>query len=370
MQIKNSQNHQESKSRFDLSFYNKRKVLVTGHTGFKGSWLCHTLVWLGAEVKGYSLKPLSAPNLYEDSCLDGQLNSEYGDIRNLSTFQKCLNDFKPEIVFHLAAQPLVRESYSNPVYTYETNVLGTVNVLEAIRLCASVRSVIIVTTDKVYRNNEWDWGYRETDQLDGFDPYSNSKSCAELVTNSYKRSFFNETKITISTVRAGNVIGGGDYSKDRILPDCIRAAQNNQAILVRNPYSIRPYQHVLEPIFAYLLLAQLQSLDPSLSGAYNIGPGEQDCVSTGFLVDTFCRLWGNDQKWEAESNQGPHEANFLKLDCSLIRNKTGWNPVWNIEEAIAKTIEWTKASKNNESIQDISAKQIIQYFNDQGLNKR
>lgn len=328
----------------DISFYSGKKVLVTGHTGFKGSWLCRVLVGAGADVTGYSLEPTTTPNLYELSGLDNIVTSVIGDIRDYDRLKKTFEETQPEIVFHLAAQPIVRESYKNPRYTYETNVMGTVNLMECVRLCDSVRSVVNVTTDKVYYNKEWCWGYREDEQLDGGDPYSNSKSCSELVTHSYIASFFSEDDSpAISTARAGNVIGGGDFAIDRIIPDCFRAVQDKKIICVRNPNSIRPYQHVLEPLAAYLLIAQKQYEDKTYAGYYNVGPDECDCLSTGELVDLFCSTWGNGAKWENISEKNaPHEANFLKLDCNKIKTVLGWNPKWHIEEAIKMVCRFGK----------------------------
>ena len=251
-------------------------------------------------------------------------------------------EVQPEIVFHLAAQPIVRDSYKDPVYTYETNVMGTVNICECVRLNPCVKSFLNVTTDKVYHNNEWEWGYRESDPLDGYDPYSNSKSCSELVTHSYINSFFNEMDIAVSTARAGNVIGGGDFSNDRIIPDCIRAAKNGTDIIVRNPHSTRPYQHVLEPLAMYMMIAMEQYKDKKFAGFYNVGPDDRDCVTTGELTDLFCKHWGEGIKWINKSVSGPHEANFLKLDCSKIKSVFGWKPVWDVDKAIEKTVEWFK----------------------------
>lgn len=273
----------------ELKFYKDKRVFITGHSGFKGSWLCHILKLAGAEVAGYSLRPNTEPSLFEVSGLnhDTDIQNIFDDIRNLDHLQKAMSGFSPDIVVHMAAQPLVRESYDRPVYTYETNVMGTVHVLEAVRNCPSVRSFLNVTTDKVYENKEWAWGYRENEPLDGYDPYSNSKSCSELVTHAYNKSFFKEREIAVSTARAGNVIGGGDFADDRIIPDCVRAALNHQPIIVRNPCSIRPYQHVLEPLFAYLLICQKQAENPEKAGYYNVGPDEADCITTGNLVDFF-----------------------------------------------------------------------------------
>ncbi|MEG1619852.1 MAG: CDP-glucose 4,6-dehydratase [Eubacterium sp.] len=346
----------------DLSFYKNKKVFITGHTGFKGSWLCHILKNEGAVIKGYSLRPEELPNLFQLSALDcdPQIESVEGDIRDLDKLKKAVNTFQPEIMIHMAAQPLVRDSYDNPHYTYETNVMGTVNILEALRSCKSVRSFLNVTTDKVYENKEWVWGYRENEPLDGYDPYSNSKSCSELVTHSYQKSFFSgeATSVAISTARAGNVIGGGDFAKDRIIPDCIRAAMNHKNIIVRNPHSTRPYQHVLEPLFAYLLILEKQYIQPERAGYYNVGPNEEDCITTGKLVGLFCEKWQKNQRWEDRFTGGPHEANFLKLDCSHIKTVLGWQPRWNVETAIEKTVEWTKCYQEKEDIRQIMKVQI------------
>lgn len=343
-------------------FYRDKKVFVSGHTGFKGAWLCQILSMFGAKVRGYALPPEAEPNLFSILKIDQITDSVFGDIRDLDRLTESLLTYQPEIVFHLAAQPIVRESYVNPVYTYETNVMGTVNILEAVRHCPSVRSLVVVTTDKVYKNFEWEWGYRETDILDGFDPYSNSKSCAELVTSSYKKSFFADRKIAVSTARAGNVIGGGDFAKDRIIPDCVRASVAGKDIIVRNPYSTRPYQHVLEPLYAYLLLAQKQYDDTILSDCYNIGPKDRDCVTTGELADCFCKQWGETARWQNVSNEGPHEANFLKLDCSKAKVKLDWSPKWNVGTAIQKTVEWSKCYYNGANIVDCTKQQIEAFF--------
>ena len=275
----------------DLSFYKNKKVLITGHTGFKGSWMCKMLINAGAQVTGYALEPPTKPSLFELCGLSHQMNSVVGDIRDLSHLQRIFEECKPEIVIHMAAQPLVRDSYKNPVYTYDVNVMGTVNILECIRLQNCVKSFVNVTTDKVYLNREWEWGYRENEELNGFDPYSNSKSCSELVTSSYTNSFFADQEVRISTVRAGNVIGGGDFAEDRIIPDCVRAAEKNKDIIVRNPYSTRPYQHVLDPVGAYLMIAEGQFEDRNLAGNYNVGPDESECWTTGELVTLFCQQW-------------------------------------------------------------------------------
>lgn len=348
-----------------MSFYKNKRVFITGHTGFKGSWMCKVLEVAGAKITGYSLKAPTDPSLFEIAEIEkGMEKSIIADIRDLDTLKEAMLEAKPEIVIHMAAQPIVRESYKDPVFTYETNVMGTVNILEAVRICPTVKSVVNVTTDKVYRNNEWEWGYREIDALDGFDPYSNSKSCSELVTSSYKKSFFADKDIAISTCRAGNVIGGGDFAKDRIIPDCVRAMKNKTEIIVRNPYSTRPYQHVLEPVCTYLMLAQKQYEDKSFAGEYNVGPDDQDCVNTGTLVDLFCKYWGEEAKWKnvCEEN-APHEANFLKLDCSKIKSKLNWQPRWHIDDAIKMVVEWSKAYLQEKDISKIMLNQIRIFTN-------
>lgn len=350
-------------SMVDLSFYKNKTVLVTGHTGFKGSWLCNILVMAGAKVIGYSLQPPTEPNIFTLSKVGNNIVSIIGDIRNLSNLSKVFHDYKPEIVFHLAAQPLVRESYVNPVYTYETNVMGTVNMLECVRMTESVKSFVNITTDKVYLNNDYpNHAFTEDEPLDGYDPYSNSKSCSELVTHSYKKSFFDDGKCAISTVRAGNVLGGGDFAEDRIIPDCIRALQKKVPIVVRNPYSTRPYQHVLEPLFVYLDIAAKQYKDIKIAGYYNVGPDECDCICTGDLVTKFCEKWGNGLTWINKFDGGPHEATFLKLDSSKIKNTLGWSPVWHIDAVIEKIVEWTKVYFRNEDIAAEMAKEINEYL--------
>ena len=325
-----------------LDFYRGKRVFVTGHTGFKGAWLCAILNMAGAEVTGYALAPAS-PSLCELIGPGERTNSIYGDIRALDRLWAVFERARPEIVFHLAAQPIVRESYRDPVGTYHTNVMGTVHILECVRRSTWVKSFVNITTDKVYENRQWPWGYRETDRLNGFDPYSNSKSCSELVTHSYLNSFFANSDIAISTARAGNVIGGGDFANDRIIPDCVRAVQTGKPIGVRNLHSTRPYQHVLEPLFAYLMIAQGQYEKKSLASWYNVGPDECDCVTTGQLVELFKEKWGEGFTWidQAEVN-APHEANFLTLDCSKLKSMLGWKPRWHIEEAVEKTAEWTR----------------------------
>lgn len=329
-------------NKFDLKYYNGKKVLLTGHTGFKGSWMCVMLINAGAEVVGYSSCTKTGTRLFDLCGVKDQVTHIKGDVRDLDHLLEVFRTYQPEIVIHMAAQPIVRDSYKDPVGTYSTNVMGTVNICEAVRQTPSVRSFLNVTTDKVYENKEWEWGYRENEPLDGFDPYSNSKSCSELVTHSYINSFFTERDIAVSTARAGNVIGGGDFAHDRIIPDCIRAAINHEEIIVRNPYSTRPYQHVLEPIYAYLMIAAMQYEDKQYAGYYNVGPEDWDCFQTGALVDLFVKYWGEGLRWIDQYDGGPHEANFLKLDCSKLKKTFGWRSRWDLEIAIKKVVEWSK----------------------------
>lgn len=344
-------------------FWEGKKVFITGHTGFKGMWLCRMLLLSGAEVCGYALEAPTAEGkaLLANSGVLAEVKGIRGDVRDGEKLLAAMKEARPEVVFHLAAQPLVLEGYRDPVTTYETNVMGTVNVLEAIRQTESVRSFVNVTTDKVYKNNEWCWGYRENERLDGYDPYSNSKSCSELVTHSYRQSFFNDGRVAISTARAGNVIGGGDFSANRIIPDCIRAAAAGKIIEIRNPYATRPYQHVLEPLSAYLLIAEKQYKEINLAGAYNVGPADCDCVANGELADIFCRCWGEGAAWQdvsGRSSETPHEANFLRLDSAKIKSVMGWLPEWNIVTAVEKTVEWAKAYHSGSDMAEIIDKQI------------
>lgn len=348
---------------FDLSFYRQKKVLVTGHTGFKGTWLCMMLKEAGAIVTGYALEPPTKPSLFSMVKMDEKINSIIGDIRDFEKMRRVFHEVQPEIVFHLAAQPLVRDSYQEPRYTFETNVMGTVNILECIRENTCVRSFLNVTTDKVYYNDERNIGFTEDMMLDGYDPYSNSKSCSELVTHSYKKSFFKEGQTAISTARAGNVIGGGDFAANRIIPDCIRAAERGEPIIVRNPHSIRPFQHVLEPLCAYLMIAERQYEELQYEGYYNVGPDDQDCVTTGELADLFCKAWGENQTWENRWDGGPHEAGFLKLNCDKLKRTFSWAPVWGIQTAVEKTVEWSKGMLSGEDVYEIMVRQMKEYRN-------
>lgn len=349
--------------KYMLEFYKGKKVLITGHTGFKGSWLCRILISAGADVTGYSLEAPTNPNLFSICEVEDKINSVIGDIRDREYLMQIFDEVQPEIVFHLAAQPIVRESYKDPVYTYETNVMGTVNICECVRQHPCVKSFLNVTTDKVYENKEWEWAYRESEPLDGYDPYSNSKSCSELVTHSYINSFYRDMKVAVSTARAGNVIGGGDFAKDRIVPDCVRAAEKKQDIIVRNPHSTRPYQHVLEPLSIYLTIAKAQYEDKKYAGFYNVGPNDKDCITTGQLVELFCEKWGNGLKWINQYDGGPHEANFLKLDCSKIKRVFGWKPHWSVEDAIDKTVEWSKVFLSGQNVCECMDRQIDEFFN-------
>lgn len=345
-----------------LDFFRGRRVFVTGHTGFKGSWMCKLLLMAGAEVTGFALPPQTDPVLFKLAGLESEIRSIIGDVRDLDALKAAFDAAKPEIVIHMAAQPIVRESYRDPVGTYSTNVMGTVHLLECVRRSDCVRSVLNVTTDKVYENKGWLWGFRETDSLDGFDPYSNSKSCSELVTHSYGRSFLSERGVAVSTARAGNVIGGGDFSVDRIIPDCVRAVQAGVPVKLRNPNSLRPYQHVLEPLAAYLLIVQRQYEDQSLSGWYNVGPESCDCVSTGKLAELFCESWGDGASWNSTGEAGPHEDAVLTLDCSKIRAMLGWKSRWHIDQAVAETVAWTKAWLSGQNIATFMDKQIQLFF--------
>lgn len=350
---------------FDRKFFEGKKILITGHMGFKGSWMCKLLINAGAKVVGYSLESPTQPALFEICKIGEQMKSVLGDVRNFECMLQVFQEEQPEIVIHMAAQPLVRDSYKRPVYTYEVNVMGTVNILECVRQTHSVKSFLNVTTDKVYMNKEWEWGYRENEELNGFDPYSNSKSCSELVTSSYLNSFFKDTDVAISTARAGNVIGGGDFAADRIIPDCVRAAIEGRNILVRNPYSVRPYQHVLEPIVAYLMIIKAQYEDKSYAGNYNVGPDENDCRTTGELVTLFCDIWnrmtGENISWESQYDGGPHEASFLKLDCSKVKSVLGWKATWNVEEAIEKVVEWNLIYREHKDVAGCMDRQIREF---------
>ncbi len=345
------------------SFWKDRKVFITGHTGFKGSWITIWLNMLGSKIMGYSLPPNTDPNLFNLSNLDKCIETEYNDIRNYDDLYKSINKFKPEIIIHMAAQPLVRLSYEFPLETYTTNVVGTANVLEAARKSKSVRSVLNVTSDKCYENTERESGYAEEERLGGRDPYSNSKACAELVTTSYRLSYMNEVNIGLASARAGNVIGGGDWSSDRLIPDILKAIKNNQTILIRNPGAVRPWQHVLEPIFGYLTLTEKLYMDPKgFSEGWNFGPYDEDAKSVEWIVNRMTKNY-KEMKWKIDDNQNPHEANLLRLDISKANKKLDWKPKWNIDKALDQVMKWHDAYVKNENMLDICHQQIEDYIN-------
>lgn len=356
----------------DKKFWTGKKVLITGHTGFKGSWLSLLLNFLGAKVYGYALKPPTSPSLYELCSINSFVNSTIGDIRDLQSLKRKISECNPDIIIHMAAQPLVRLSYSDPVLTYETNVMGTVNLFEAIRISrpGSLRAVLNVTTDKCYENKEWLWPYRENETLGGYDPYSNSKACSELITSAYRNSFFNtgdysNHQIGIATARAGNVIGGGDWAKDRLIPDIFRAILNSTPVIIRNPGAIRPWQHVLDPIYGYLLLArELYSNGVEVSGAWNFGPYEKDAKSVEWIVKRLCNKWPDGASFEIIENENFHEATYLKLDSSKARNHLQWKPVWDIEASLDKVLEFMRSYRNHENLLDLCNAQIRRYLND------
>jgi CDP-glucose 4,6-dehydratase len=351
------------------NFYKDKRILITGHTGFKGSWLCLLLHQLGAKVYGYALHPPTHPSLYEVTKIDELVTSQIADIRDYPMLLKTLSEVQPDMVIHMAAQPLVRDSYKNPIDTYSINVMGTVNLLEAIRHTKSVRAVINVTTDKCYENKEWLWGYRENEPMGGYDPYSNSKACSELVTSSFHNSFFNPAdygkthQVALASARAGNVIGGGDWAEDRLIPDFIRAVNNDEKMKIRSPYAIRPWQHVLEPLTGYLLLgAKLYTHGCEYAEAWNFGPNDSDAKSVEWIVDKICNLWGENASYEIDTNPQPHEATYLKLDCSKAKTRLGWYPGWNIETTLRNIVEWTKVYRQGENMRLFCEKQILQYF--------
>lgn len=349
----------------DLSFYKGKTVLITGHTGFKGSWLSKILLMSGAKVIGYSLESPTNPNLFSYLKLEEQMISIIGDIRDLKKLNEVFDRYQPEIVLHLAAQPIVRESYKDPVYTYDTNVMGTVNICECVRNHKCVKSFLNVTTDKVYENNDIpDHPFKEDEKLDGYDPYSNSKSCSEIITHSYFKCFLKDMNIPTSTARAGNVIGGGDFSIDRIIPDAARAYQSNGELVIRNPHSTRPYQHVLEPLACYLLIAKEQYFNHDLCGAYNIGPDSCDFSTTQNLVELFTEYFNGDFKYRIENDGGPHEAAFLSLDNNKMKKVFKWSPKTHIKDAVFMSAEWYEAWKNNGDLISITEKQIKEFFNE------
>jgi len=344
-----------SKGKVDVNFWKGKKVFLTGHNGFKGSWLSLWLQEMGAIVKGYSLKVNTKPSLFVEANVSEGMESEIGDIRNLKKITKSMVSFSPDILIHMAAQPLVRLSYEDPVDTYTTNVIGTVNILEAARKCSNLKAIVSVATDKCYENKEWEWGYRENEPMGGYDPYSSSKGCAELVTSSYRRSFFtSEHTASLASARAGNVIGGGDWAEDRLIPDILTAFEKSKPVVIRNPLSTRPWQHVLEPLSGYLVLAQqLYQNGDEFAEAWNFGPKDEDCKPVSWILDQMVKVWGNNASWSLDKNNNPHEAGFLKLDCSKASQKLSWNPKWDLKFTLESIIKWHKVyiSKSNIKLQ-------------------
>ena len=347
----------------DRSFWNGKKVFITGHTGFKGSWMSLWLQDCGAIIRGYSLEPNTNPSLFRSASVEDDMDSLIGDIRNLEKLNSSLSSFSPEIVIHMAAQPLVRLSYKNPVDTYSTNVMGTVNLLEAVRNTPSVRAVVNVTTDKCYENKEWLWGYREDEPMGGHDPYSSSKGCSELVTAGYRSSFFHVSdSANVATARAGNVIGGGDWSEDRLIPDIIKSFENNQSVMIRNPHAIRPWQHVLEPLSGYLMLAEKLYTDgEQYAQAWNFGPNDDDIKPVGKIVEYMANNWGDGANWAKEVLEQPHEAQLLRLDISKAKHVLGWIPKWDLGIALDSIIEWHHNFTGGEDMQAITLAQIKRY---------
>ena len=359
------------------TFWLGRRVLLTGHTGFKGSWLSLWLQSMGADVTGYALAPPTTPSLFDVADVSKGMTSHLGDIRDLAKLQAVFAEHQPEIVFHMAAQPLVRYSYQNPIETYSTNVMGTVNLLEAVRSTPGVKAVVNITTDKCYENKEWVWGYRENEPMGGFDPYSNSKACAELVSAAYRSSFFNADNydkhgVAIATVRAGNVIGGGDWAQDRLIPDMLKAMEAGRPVVIRNPHAIRPWQHVLEPLKGYIMLAvKLYEKGPDLAEGWNFGPNDEDAKTVGWIAGEMTRQWGKGASWELDSQEHPHEAHFLKLDCSKAKSRLGWCPRWNIEQAIENIVDWHREYLKGGDMREMIFKQIDTYSKHSvGLGKK
>ena len=352
-----------------LSFFKGRKVLVTGHTGFKGSWLSLLLSHLKADVHGFALEPPTSPSLFVEAGVENLMNSYIGDIRDQNLLFETLEKIQPEIIIHMAAQPLVRQSYKDPVETYSTNVIGVVHLFEAVRKVPGIKVVLNVTTDKCYQNNEWHWGYRENEPLGGFDPYSSSKACSEIVTAAYRNSYFNpelfsEHGIAIATARAGNVIGGGDWADDRLIPDFIKSIINKKPVVIRSPNAIRPWQHVLEPLSGYLtLIEKLYLHGPQYVGAWNFGPNDSDAKNVEWIVKSLCQNWGDGAEYKIETQQSNiHEANYLKLDCSKANALLGWQPRWDIHKTIKSIVDWNRAYLNGENMLDYTLGQIIDYL--------
>lgn len=353
------------KGKVNPSFWKDKKVFLTGHTGFKGSWLSLWLQSMGAIVKGYSLVPPTHPSLFLVADVAKNMESEIGDIRNLEQLKESMLAFNPAILIHMAAQPLVRLSYIEPVDTYTTNVIGTVNVLEAARSCPNLKAIVSVTTDKCYENKEWAWGYRENEPMGGHDPYSSSKGCAELVTSAYRNSFFNSNDTAaLATARAGNVIGGGDWADDRLIPDILKAFEKSKPVIVRNPLSTRPWQHVLEPLSGYLVLAEnLYSSGQDYAEPWNFGPKEEDCKPVKWILDKMVATWGEGAVWELDQNNNLHEAGFLKLDCSKAASRLNWQPKWNLEYTLNLIVNWHQDWREGKNMHEQCLKEITNYSN-------
>lgn len=353
----------ELEGKVNSIFWQNKKVFLTGHTGFKGSWLSLWLQSMGANVKGYALVPPTTPSLFQEAKVGENMESIIGDIRNITTLKESMVSFNPDILIHMAAQPLVRLSYKDPIDTYSTNVMGTVNVLESARNCTNLKAVVSVTTDKCYENKEWIWGYRENEAMGGYDPYSSSKGCAELVTSAYRNSFFNsDTTAFIASARAGNVIGGGDWAEDRLIPDILKSFENSKSVVIRNPLAIRPWQHVLEPLSGYLVLAQnLYSKGDTYAEAWNFGPKEEDCKPVNWILDKMVEYWGKNAKWELDKNNNPHEAGFLKLDCSKAAYELKWKPKWNLEHTLCLIVNWHQDWKTGKNMKDACLSEIESY---------
>lgn len=353
----------ECKGKVNPVFWKEKKVFLTGHTGFKGSWLSLWLQSMGAVVKGYALEPPSSPSLFVEANVAQGMESEIGDIRNLEQLRKSMQSFNPDVLIHMAAQPLVRLSYREPIETYGTNVMGTVNVLESARYCSDLKAIVSVTTDKCYENREWEWGYRENEPMGGHDPYSSSKGCAELVTSAYRNSFFNtENSASVASARAGNVIGGGDWAEDRLIPDILRAFEKGESVIIRNPLSTRPWQHVLEPLSGYLVLAQhLYEEGKAYAEAWNFGPKDEDCKPVQWILDKMVTAWGEGANWELDKNDNPHEANFLKLDCSKAATKLKWQPTWHLDYTLKLIVDWHKQWQAKADMRTHCINEIIKY---------
>ena len=352
----------------DQSFWKGKKVFVTGHTGFKGSWLSLWLQKMGAEVKGFALQPPTNPSLFVESNVEKGMESELGDVRDPDHLFKSVSGFKPEIVFHMAAQSLVRFSYDSPIETYATNVMGTVHLLDVLRRVGGVKAIVNITSDKCYENKEWEWSYREIEPMGGYDPYSSSKGCAELVTSAYRQSFFNSNQYekhgcALASARAGNVVGGGDWALDRLIPDTLKAFSKKEIVKIRHPNAVRPWQHVLEPLSGYLMLAQyLYQKGPEFAEGWNFGPFESDSKSVQWVVEQLAKSWGGDARWSGDGGEHPHEASSLKLDCSKARSKLNWRPVFRLTETIEKIVLWHKAWLDGEDVRIYTLKEIEDYM--------